>query len=182
MKKNKRERGILEDLYLHIFNEQKFDSFTSFSLDKKTETILHDYQELIKEYSPEKLEKEGKVPGSLWDGLKKIGLFDETLVAANDDAEMSMRMIKHGVKIRFNPAAVIYHEARTSLISFTKWMYDRARQMQVPFMAGSSLPLSFRKPEIDVPMGCEIDAEGVAAVVVVTRAHWCSLPGFRGSP
>ena len=59
--------------------------------------------------------------------LKKTGLFDETLVAANDDAEMSMRMIKHGVKIRFNPAAVIYHEARTSLISFTKWMYNRGR-------------------------------------------------------
>jgi glycosyltransferase involved in cell wall biosynthesis len=59
--------------------------------------------------------------------LKKTGLFDETLVAANDDVEMSMRMIKRGVKIRFNPKATIYHEARTSLISFTKWMYNRGR-------------------------------------------------------
>jgi hypothetical protein len=39
-----------------------------------------------------------------------------------------------------------------------KWMYDRAREMQVPFMAGSSLPVSFRNPEIDVPMDCEIEA------------------------
>ncbi len=39
-----------------------------------------------------------------------------------------------------------------------KWMYDRARAMKIPFMAGSSLPLSFRIPEIDVPMGCEIEA------------------------
>lgn len=39
-----------------------------------------------------------------------------------------------------------------------KWMYDRARELKVPFMAGSSLPVSFRKPAIDVPMNCEIEA------------------------
>lgn len=39
-----------------------------------------------------------------------------------------------------------------------KWMYDRARQMKIPFMAGSSLPVSYRNPPIDVPMGCEIEA------------------------
>jgi hypothetical protein len=38
-----------------------------------------------------------------------------------------------------------------------KWMYDRARQLKVPFMAGSSLPVTFRKPAIDVPMNCEIE-------------------------
>ncbi len=39
-----------------------------------------------------------------------------------------------------------------------KWMYDRARMLRVPFLAGSSLPLSFRTPEISVPMGAEIEA------------------------
>ncbi len=39
-----------------------------------------------------------------------------------------------------------------------KWMYDRAQKMNIPFMAGSSLPLTYRKPEMNIPVGCEIEA------------------------
>jgi len=42
--------------------------------------------------------------------------------------------------------------------SDAKWMYDRAQQMKVPFMAGSSMTVGYRKPEISVPLGCEIEA------------------------
>ena len=42
--------------------------------------------------------------------------------------------------------------------SDAKWMYDRAREMKVPFMAGSSMTVGYREPEISVPMGCEIEA------------------------
>ncbi len=42
--------------------------------------------------------------------------------------------------------------------SDAEWMYRRACEMKIPFMAGSSLPLTFRQPEITVPMGCEIEA------------------------
>lgn len=39
-----------------------------------------------------------------------------------------------------------------------KWIYDRVQELKIPFMAGSSLPVSYRKPEIDVPLNCEIEA------------------------
>lgn len=42
--------------------------------------------------------------------------------------------------------------------SDAKWMYDRARQLKVPFMAGSSMPVGFRQPELTVPMDCQIEA------------------------
>lgn len=39
-----------------------------------------------------------------------------------------------------------------------KWMYDRAVELKIPFMAGSSLPVTFRKPDISVPMDSPIEA------------------------
>ncbi len=37
-----------------------------------------------------------------------------------------------------------------------KWMYDRARKLYVPFMAGSSVPGTWRKPDLVLPKGCEL--------------------------
>lgn len=39
-----------------------------------------------------------------------------------------------------------------------KWMYDRALKLKVPFMAGSSLPVSYRTHELNVPMGSDIES------------------------
>lgn len=44
-----------------------------------------------------------------------------------------------------------------------KWMYDQARELGVPFMAGSSLPLSFRMPPVDVPLGATVEEIVVVA-------------------
>ena len=37
-----------------------------------------------------------------------------------------------------------------------KWMYDRARKLIVPFLAGSSIPVTWRKPDLMLPKGCEL--------------------------
>ena len=42
--------------------------------------------------------------------------------------------------------------------SDAKWMYDRARELKMPFMAGSSLPVGFRRNEISLPMNSDIEA------------------------
>lgn len=39
-----------------------------------------------------------------------------------------------------------------------KWMHDRAVAMKIPFMAGSSLPVTFRNPDVSVPMNSHIEA------------------------
>ena len=38
-----------------------------------------------------------------------------------------------------------------------KWMYDKARSMKFPLMAGSSLPTTWRRPELDVPIGVKFN-------------------------
>jgi hypothetical protein len=37
-----------------------------------------------------------------------------------------------------------------------KWMYDAAKKRMFPFMAGSSVPVTWRKPELKLPLGCEL--------------------------
>jgi hypothetical protein len=37
-----------------------------------------------------------------------------------------------------------------------KWMYDRARKLFVPFLAGSSIPVTWRKPNLVLPKDCEL--------------------------
>ena len=37
-----------------------------------------------------------------------------------------------------------------------KWMYDASRRLKFPFMAGSSVPIAWRRPELELPLGCRI--------------------------
>ena len=38
-----------------------------------------------------------------------------------------------------------------------KWIYDTARELGVPFMAGSSMPIAFRCPPENVPLGADVE-------------------------
>ena len=38
-----------------------------------------------------------------------------------------------------------------------KWMYDRACELEVPFMAGSSVPLAWREPRIEYALDADIE-------------------------
>ena len=42
--------------------------------------------------------------------------------------------------------------------SDAKWMYDRAKDLKIPWMAGSSLPVSFRDPDVTIPWGSTVEA------------------------
>lgn len=38
-----------------------------------------------------------------------------------------------------------------------KWMVDQSKRMKFPMLAGSSLPVTWRLPDIELPLGCEIE-------------------------
>jgi hypothetical protein len=54
-----------------------------------------------------------------------------------------------------------------------KWVYDRAQQLGIPLMAGSSLPTTFRKPDATLPLGSPIEE-----VVSIGYGQLCSY-GFH---
>src|SRR5262249_26588106 len=40
---------------------------------------------------------------------------------------------------------------------FARWMYDLARHEGIPLMAGSSLPVAWRVPALELPLGVDLD-------------------------
>lgn len=60
---------------------------------------------------------------------------------------------------KYNKVVPVFNDKHLGPVwSDAKWMYDRAKQMKVPFMAGSSMTVGYRTPKIQVPLGCQIEA------------------------
>ena len=68
----------------------------------------------------------------------------------------------------FEGVAKVFERAKTSVPVFSdkhlaatwadaKWMYDKAKELFVPLMAGSSLPVAWRRPALKLPLGCALE-------------------------
>ena len=55
-----------------------------------------------------------------------------------------------------------------------KWLYDSARRRDIPLMAGSSLPVTWRYPPVDLPRGARISE------IAVTTFGGLEAYGFHG--
>ena len=55
-------------------------------------------------------------------------------------------------------AVPVYNDKHLSY-SFekAKWMVDASQRLKFPMLAGSSLPVTWRLPDIELPLGCEIE-------------------------
>jgi hypothetical protein len=55
-------------------------------------------------------------------------------------------------------AVPVYNDKHLSY-SFekAKWMVDEARRLRFPLLAGSSLPVTWRLPDLELPLGCRIE-------------------------
>jgi hypothetical protein len=51
-----------------------------------------------------------------------------------------------------------------------KWMYDQSRELAFPFLAGSSVPVAWRRPELELPAGAPI-RRAVAAASGPTESY-----------
>lgn len=56
-------------------------------------------------------------------------------------------------------AVPVYNDKHLSY-SFekAKWMVDASKRLKFPMLAGSSLPVTWRLPDLELPLGCEIES------------------------
>ena len=57
----------------------------------------------------------------------RVGPFDESLVYGAEDGELSHRIMIAGLHVKFQPTALVAHEARSSLPEFGRWFFRRGR-------------------------------------------------------
>jgi len=93
----------------------------------------------------------------------------DRLVDLEDAIEVGERELLYPRRRFFEEVCKVFEKCKKSVPVFNdkhlaatwddaKWMYDRSRELYVPFMAGSTIPLTWRKPPLKLDKGCEIEA------------------------
>ena len=58
---------------------------------------------------------------------------------------------------RYRRAVPVFNDKHLSATwQDARWMYDRSRELMFPFMAGSSVPVTWRRPPLRLPRGAEL--------------------------
>jgi len=59
--------------------------------------------------------------------IQKLGAFNPRLTITGDDVFLSMKILKAGHKIKYNPKMFMWHQPRKDMLSFIKWHYARGK-------------------------------------------------------
>lgn len=102
-------------------------------------------------------------------GGERLAVDGVILVGEHGDYPLNEKGQKHYPRRRFFEETVAVFREKGSVVPVfndkhlafnwpdAKWMYDTARAMNIPLMAGSSIPITFRCPPVQVPLEAEIE-------------------------
>jgi hypothetical protein len=102
-------------------------------------------------------------------GTGKLAVDGVLLIGEHGDYPLNELGQKHYPRRRFFTEAIaVMREANRALPTFNdkhlSWSWDEAkvswreaRELGMPFMAGSSLPVTWRRPPLELPLACRID-------------------------
>ena len=76
----------------------------------------------------------------------------DAVLMAGDFAKSCVEVFETGGR-----GVPVYHDMQLSSFENAKWMVESARRLNFPLLAGSSLPLTWRLPDMELPFGCEIE-------------------------
>jgi hypothetical protein len=108
------------------------------------------------------------IAGAVTRGGKSLAVDGVLLIGEHGKYPMNKRgQLLYPRRRFFEEACKVFEASKKSVPVFSdkhlaatwddaKWMYDRANELFVPLMAGSSLPVAWRRPALTLPIGCEL--------------------------